>query len=994
MTDQLYLGSPQNYIDAAKYFSDWATIKVLHFTQLDTKKNDMILTFKRFDGYSYTIIIENCEKNNNVKHLFLELNKHGITLSPQIAKSNISKMKSELFNEINKLASYNTFSLPSKPGFSYMHTPNSLSNINMFSDYTHPGYYPNAFLDMSVVSVITPPPIDFIRQDPIAELKVRNIQSIFLLVLRYLASLLPLRTSICNFTFPFIVVISSNTFHSNILPIIKRYLLMFRPTNQSNSTIYSINESFLNLNGTISARNNNILLLEALMDPDNIRNENINLIRDNFNIDESKMICCILSNSVDTKLNSNEFINVQLDDIVSNLNDQAIRIADWYFVNSVTAYSRVTEKYIRMFGLFEESNKAYSIHFNNHRIQKAVVSFMAVFKIMATCIFKFRLDDMRDSEIETKLFEYISGLFDTVNTSDDDSSILVSKFASLLEEMIINEQINLLMNDKSNKALYVDNTGFTIYKEPGLLVIQTDVFDKLCTIANIKPYALKKALNKDGYLEQNGSIYIKKTTIYPAGQSPNRCNVYMIRDSILDRDIIDKIEHDILLRPFYTDHTINFEKGIGIGYDYKGDNVVWSYKALLTSHMMVTGKSGSGKTTFITNIVKKLDIQNEYVIIFDYSNSYINNSHITERSTIYSEKMPVNPFVLRTNEKRNAYINRIERLLSQVFKLSDSASNKLKTLLSSVYDENNGLNLEKLKDARSDGTIAQSLIKTVDFIIDYYENSNYKTWADLEFNRNIIILKIDDSLANYEITTEFLLQDLYGFKEKTNLKRLFIVVDEIQNMIRNNSSSIISILSQGRDKELGLIMSTQSFKTIPGKYQSMFLQSGLNVFFQPEITAIEMISKLIKADLTADRVSITLKKLGVGESLAYGSFEDQQGRIVSDSLMYISSKRIELKSIKRELNESAIKDQKTESIDLTIEYVGNYSDSSNIRKPSIDIRPLGADRHSTKPDSTSNVEEPTKTSSPSNYIAPNATDSPTTSTAPCVPIPGVESIKL
>jgi hypothetical protein len=54
MTDQLYLGSPQNYIDAAKYFSDWATIKVLHFTQLDTKKNDMILTSNRLDRYSLT----------------------------------------------------------------------------------------------------------------------------------------------------------------------------------------------------------------------------------------------------------------------------------------------------------------------------------------------------------------------------------------------------------------------------------------------------------------------------------------------------------------------------------------------------------------------------------------------------------------------------------------------------------------------------------------------------------------------------------------------------------------------------------------------------------------------------------------------------------------------------------------------------------------------------------------------------------------------------
>ena len=54
MTDQFTPVIPQNHIDATKYFPEWAYISVLYLIQPDTKKNDLILTFKRLDEYSCT----------------------------------------------------------------------------------------------------------------------------------------------------------------------------------------------------------------------------------------------------------------------------------------------------------------------------------------------------------------------------------------------------------------------------------------------------------------------------------------------------------------------------------------------------------------------------------------------------------------------------------------------------------------------------------------------------------------------------------------------------------------------------------------------------------------------------------------------------------------------------------------------------------------------------------------------------------------------------
>lgn len=377
--------------------------------------------------------------------------------------------------------------------------------------------------------------------------------------------------------------------------------------------------------------------------------------------------------------------------------------------------------------------------------------------------------------------------------------------------------------------------------------------------------------------------------MYPIGQPSIRGNAYIINDNILDPSMIEFInaETQLVLSDFK--HSTSEDNGIAIGYNYKGEPVIWSYTKLSTCHLMITGKSGYGKTTFISKVIKKLNTIDEKILILEFSQSYINNDELKDISNVYKDKLPVNPFVIRKNETKEAHINRIVRSISQCFKLIEIDSNRLNKIISEAYiSENSKLDLNKLKLI-----VPISLTKAINFIVNVYENSEPITWSELNTEKNMSIISIDNTWADYEVITEFLLQDLYDYKQKFDKSRLFLVVDEIQNLINNKSSSIITILSQGRDKGIGLIMSTQSFKTIPTKYRSMFLQSGLNVFFQPEIVAIEMISKLIYADSTIDRVAELMKRLEKGESVVYGSFENENGDIESDKIIYVSSRKNE-----------------------------------------------------------------------------------------------------
>lgn len=71
----------------------------------------------------------------------------------------------------------------------------------------------------------------------------------------------------------------------------------------------------------------------------------------------------------------------------------------------------------------------------------------------------------------------------------------------------------------------------------------------------------------------------------------------------------------------------------------------------------------------------------------------------------------------------------------------------------------------------------------------------------------------------------------------------------------------------------------------------MFLQTSVSIFFKPELSSNDLITRLIRSDNPTEKVSSILKKLGQGEFLVYGMLEAQDGMILSDSLIYASANK-------------------------------------------------------------------------------------------------------
>ena len=555
--------------------------------------------------------------------------------------------------------------------------------------------------------------------------------------------------------------------------------------------------------------------------------------------------------------------------------------------------------------IYNDAVSKYGKSFGDPKVQKAVASLMTVYKFLINIFLDFNDKDA----LELEMYHYICRLFDKRLNTEESTSI-VNSFKRKLQYMIESEIVTVLMHDKNNKNMPYIKTDHTLYLDNGSFIIPSEVFENICQDINIPSHKLKKALCSKGYIHMNDTLYVSKITMYPPGAPPARANAYIISSDIIEKPVIDRIKRKAFLSLSDFKHTTSPENGIDIGYDYKGNPVIWSYSKLPTAHLMVTGKSGQGKTTFITKSVQLLAEKGEQVIIFDFSQSYSNNTELISKGKVY-KKLPINPLKSYVDERKTAYINRVFRNLSHCFKFSQAASNRLKKLLNESYLKNTGIDKNEFQK-----NAPVSLTEVADFISNFYDkSSNNNNWHSIFGENNITIISINDSIGDYEKTTEFLLQDFYNYKQTTDNSRIFLVVDEIQNLIRNDTDAIITILSQGRDKGIGLIMSTQSFKTIPTKYRSMFLQSGMSIYFQPEITAVEIIAKNIHADSAEKNVAEVLKKLHVGEFLAYGSMENSNGQVESDCLVFVSP--VALKSDNQH-NTPQLNEETTEKIPDTL----------------------------------------------------------------------------
>lgn len=344
--------------------------------------------------------------------------------------------------------------------------------------------------------------------------------------------------------------------------------------------------------------------------------------------------------------------------------------------------------------------------------------------------------------------------------------------------------------------------------------------------------------------------------------------------------------------------------------NHKNSNskIYWEYgnEKLSNRHLIITGKSGQGKTYFIQTLLSEFSKFNLNTLILDYTDGFkrdqledslINSlgDKLNERY-IYIDKLPINPFKLQKidlggiiiDETVDDMVDRVEQILDFVFNLGIQQRTILSETIKEGYNRTGGkYTFSELKKDLQDennqnknnlyGRLRPLLAREV-FMYD----TDF-TWDEVFGNEGKInIFQFSGYQTDIQkVMIEFLLWDLFQYAKSGNESNpLPIILDEIQNLNFNADSPIVKILREGRKYGVSGIFATQALVSIKGNDSESIYNAAQQIHFLPPDNQVKNISKMITSDKDKqNQVEILLKNLHKGEGLIYGPIKKDDGKL-------------------------------------------------------------------------------------------------------------------
>ncbi len=457
-----------------------------------------------------------------------------------------------------------------------------------------------------------------------------------------------------------------------------------------------------------------------------------------------------------------------------------------------------------------------------------------------------------------KISKWLSG--EAGSTSTD--QILTEQFRSVFISLLENKQLRVL-----NERRDVDG------KLNAIAVTADDVFFDSSTLEktimpmiayDIDRNRLLNALVKTGYLRATDKNEFR-FRIHKSASDQKDTWLYCVRRSILgnknseslfirqnegkEEFLLDKDE--IPACPFLPliQHQSQYA-GIKLARD-GSDN----------RHLLISGKSHSGKTFALFHIAAQYASLGHHVIIFD-TNGTLRATEINEHYSdilddlkpdylLYSVKskgeLPVNLLSLGDNEESSAD-NLCSLLSTGLINLPLAKFNQLQQDISAFYinEHNSALPNDKatlkalknyISQLKSRSILQNNLNPLIDLICNY-ELPN-RTWAELFTKpRHIIVISVPGSrMQRSNPLFNMLLFNLYQYQKYAFDKHvsvpLDIIVDELHDEDLIKSRMIREILEEGRHYQIGFAAGTHSFKT-EKQLRAVMGNAAIKIFLKPD----------------------------------------------------------------------------------------------------------------------------------------------------------------
>ncbi|WP_029378687.1 DUF87 domain-containing protein [Staphylococcus xylosus] len=359
------------------------------------------------------------------------------------------------------------------------------------------------------------------------------------------------------------------------------------------------------------------------------------------------------------------------------------------------------------------------------------------------------------------------------------------------------------------------------------------------------------------------------------------------------------------IEPIYDKEPFKFEDSRILLGNIKGstEQLFWEYghSKLPNRHLLISGKSGQGKTYFMQCLIYEMSKNSLDSLIVDYTDGFLEN-HLEkeflkklddklETKFIFKDKLPINPFKKNdidlggflVSEENDDIADRVVQIIDFVFKLGIQQSSLLKESIKSgldIYGESFTFTKLKQRLLDEESSNAISLVGRISKLLDkdpFVYNENNFSWEKIFNNQgNVNIMQLKGFVPDIQkIITEFLLWDLYNYSERKGEKNspIPVLLDEMQNLNHKESSPTTKILKEGRKFGWSSWLATQSISSIKnnGGDISALFNAAQQIHFAPPEDQIPFISKNISTNNDErKRIEQELSSLNKGECIVNG----------------------------------------------------------------------------------------------------------------------------
>lgn len=348
--------------------------------------------------------------------------------------------------------------------------------------------------------------------------------------------------------------------------------------------------------------------------------------------------------------------------------------------------------------------------------------------------------------------------------------------------------------------------------------------------------------------------------------------------------------------------------------------VYWEYghKGLANRHLLISGKSGQGKTYFMQCLLLEASNQGIPNIVIDYTEGFLPNQLEEEftdtlgdkikHKIVYNENFPINPFMKNMRD-----IGGIQLLETET-----DVAERIRSVFSAVYDRLGIQQLNAIYDATFKGlekygdqmslvklreildednsSYAKTALSQIRPLIDRNPFDIYNTvdWKDyIESDGEIFIIQLTGFNREVQLViTEFILWDLWNYSIRNGYKNIPIpvILDEAQNLDHQENSPSARILTEGRKFGWSAWYATQFLKAQLSADELARLQnSSQKIYFAPPEEEIGNIASSLSKDNSErkewERKLSSLKK---GQCIVHGPVRLPNGELSTPTINVVN----------------------------------------------------------------------------------------------------------